>query len=187
MTNEIVKGLEYVANYLKPEEQSELLQYVNQQVWDTDLQRRVQHYGYRYDYKARNVNHKMKLGELPEWVIPIAHRLERDGYTSLIPDQLIINEYKAGQGIAPHIDCKPCFKETIISLSLGSTCMMNLTHIVTQQKVDVFLELGSLVVLQNEARYDWKHGIAARKTDTFNGSRYERGTRVSLTFRNIIL
>jgi len=28
----------------------------------------VQHYGYRYDYKARTIDHSMRLGELPQWV-----------------------------------------------------------------------------------------------------------------------
>ncbi|WP_231289239.1 hypothetical protein [Rickettsia bellii] len=30
-----------------------------------------------------------------------------------IPDQVIINEYMPGQGIAPHTDCIPCFSDTI--------------------------------------------------------------------------
>lgn len=50
-------------------------------------------------------------------------------------------------------------------------------------KQSIPLEPNSLLVLQGEARYKWKHGIAPRKSD--NGVR--RGRLISLTFRKVIL
>jgi hypothetical protein len=41
--------------------------------------------------------------------------------------------------------------------------------------------------MKGEARYDWLHGIAGRKTDIFEGRSIPRGRRVSLTFRNVII
>lgn len=182
-----IKGLLYIPEYITKEEHESFWQSVNAENWLGDLKRRVQHYGYKYDYKARFIDYSMKIGELPEWVIPFAKKLYQEGYMPAIPDQLIVNEYKQGQGIASHIDCEPCFGDTIISLSLGSTCVMEFTNKKTGEKIEVLLEPRSLVVLKDDARYLWTHGIKGKKADFFKGVKYERTTRISLTFRNVIL
>lgn len=182
-----VKGLLYIPEYITKEEHASFWQSVNAENWLGDLKRRVQHYGYKYDYKARFIDYSMKIGELPEWVTPLAKKLYQEGYMPAIPDQLIINEYKQGQGIASHVDCEPCFGDTIISLSLGSTCVMDFINKETKEKVKVLLEPRSLVVLKDDARYQWTHGITGKKSDYFKGLKHERTTRISLTFRNVIL
>lgn len=182
-----VKGLLYLPEYITNEEHTLFWQAVNAQNWLGDLKRRVQHYGYKYDYKARFIDYSMKIGELPEWVTALAKKLYQNGYMPAIPDQLIVNEYKQGQGIASHVDCEPCFGDTIISLSLGSSCVMDFINKGTKEKVEVLLEPRSLVVLKDDARYLWTHGILGKKTDYFRGQKYERTTRISLTFRNVIL
>jgi alkylated DNA repair dioxygenase AlkB len=182
-----VKGLKYVPNYVSKEEQEKLIAIIRQQPWLTDIKRRVQHYGYKYDYKARNIDYSMFLGDLPIWAATIAQRLHEDNYIEDQPDQVIVNEYLPGQGIANHVDCEPCFGETIISISLCSKCIMDFMHTRTKQKVEVLLEPGSLVVINDEARHIWKHGIPARKVDVYEGERIDRGLRLSMTFRKVIL
>jgi alkylated DNA repair dioxygenase AlkB len=182
-----IKGLLYIPEYITKEEHALFGQSVNAENWLGDLKRRVQHYGYKYDYKARFIDYSMKIGELPEWVTPFANKLYQEGYMPALPDQLIVNEYKPGQGIASHVDCAPCFGDTIISLSLGSTCIMEFTNKETREKIDVLLEPKSLVVLKDDARYLWTHGISGKKADKFKGIKYERKTRISLTFRNVTL
>lgn len=183
----IIPGLIYVANYLSPREQTQFLNTIDQQIWLTDLKRRVQHYGYRYDYKTRSIDPAMYLGALPAWIAPLAERLYADTYIAVVPDQVIINEYQPGQGIADHVDCLPCFGDTILSITLGSACVMNYTHIRTKTVVPVLLEPGSLIVMDGEARTLWKHGIPARKTDEYGGWTIVRKRRVSMTFREVIL
>ncbi len=100
---------------------------------------------------------------------------------------IIINEYEPGQGIAPHIDCQPCFTGTIISLSLGSACVMDLMHKETREEKQLLLEPRSLLLMKEEARYKWTHGIAKRKSDRYEGRTITRRRRVSLTFRKVIL
>ena len=103
-------------------------------------------------------------------------------------DQVIVNEYEPGQGISSHIDCEPCFKDTIVSLSLGSGCVMNFTNKFNRKHIiPIWLAPRSIVVLRDEARYEWLHGIAARKWDVWGNQRYERARRVSLTFRKVII
>lgn len=185
-TLERIAGLTTISDYLSPSEHDQLLNLIDQQPWLTDLKRRVQHYGYRYDYKSRSVDPSMYLGPLPKWIAPLARRLHHDELIRKIPDQLIVNEYEPGQGIASHVDCIPCFGDTIISITLGSACVMTFTNIKTQEEIPVLLEPRGLIVMQGEARYDWKHGIALRKSDIFQGQIIKRGRRVSLTFRSII-
>jgi alkylated DNA repair dioxygenase AlkB len=129
----------------------------------------------------------MKIGELPSWVMSLAEKLKDYSFMQNTPDQLIINEYLAGQGITNHVDCEPCFGDTIISLSLGSTCVMDFINKYTKEKIEVLLEPRSLVILKDEARYDWTHGIQGKKSDFFKNQKHERNTRISLTFRSVIV
>ncbi len=179
----VIDGLRHIANFLDQATHDELLRVVDTHPWKDDLKRRVQHYGYRYDYKARHVDYSMLIGALPAWAAELAERLHRDDLAPQLPDQLIVNEYEPGQGISNHIDCEPCFTETIISISLGSTCVMNFTNVATKKVIPVFLEPRSLVLLQGESRYKWQHGIPGRLKD----KQIHRKRRVSLTFRKVVL
>lgn len=180
-----VPGLGYHPEYLGEAEEGGLLKAIDAEPWITDLKRRVQHYGYRYDYKARRVDPAMYLGPLPDWARPLAARLAREGLMPAEPDQLIVNEYEPGQGIAAHVDCVPCFGPAICSVTLGSRCTMELTALGGEGREDLLLERRSLLVLTGDARYRWRHAIPARKSDRVDGVAVPRRRRVSLTFRNI--
>lgn len=182
-----IKGLTFIENYLSVEEEKKLMKEIDNQPWLDDLRRRVQHYGYKYDYRARRIDVTMRIGNLPNWATKIAIRLHDESYFQEIPDQLIINEYQVGQGITPHIDCQPCFEDTIVSISLNSTAVMNFTHPETREKIPVFLPRRSAVILKEESRYEWKHSIPARKTDKYENQTLQRGRRISLTFRKVII
>jgi len=181
-----IEGLRYVKNFISDSEELELIQFINSQVWLSDIKRRVQHYGYKYDYRARTIDYSMYLGPLPTWSETIAKRLILNNYLSQLPDQIIVNEYLPGQGIANHVDCEPCFGDTIITISLNSTCIMDFINLETKEKIEVILEPRSLVVISGISRYNWSHGIVARKTDIINQTKINRGLRFSLTFRNVI-
>jgi alkylated DNA repair dioxygenase AlkB len=183
-----ISGLQYVENYIDERQHDWALARIDERQWLDDLKRRVQHYGFKYDYRARKVNHDMRIGELPEWLNRFSHKLYKDEHMPEVADQVIVNEYLPGQGISSHIDCEPCFKDTIISLSLGSGCVMNFTNkFDKKKKIPVWLEPRSLVVLSGEARDKWLHGIPARKSDVWEGQKHDRERRVSLTFRKVII
>ena len=181
-----IPGLIVIPNFVSGPGEAALLSIVDANPWMDNIRRRVQHYGYIYDYKRRTIDPSMKLGPLPEWGAVIAERLYDEGWIGVVPDQMIVNEYLPGQGIAHHIDCEPCFGDTILSLSLGSDCLMDLIHSRTAAKFIVHLPRRSLLVMRGTARYDWQHGIAPRKIDTINGQQLRRERRVSLTFRQVI-
>ena len=173
-----IPGLQYLPNFITPNEELTLIEVIDRQQWLHDLKRRVQHYGYKYDYKERVVKPDSYLGPLPDWLMPVSQKLP------FKPDQAIVNEYQPGQGISAHVDCVPCFDEMIASLSLGSGAVMQFTN--GQEKHDLFLEPRSLIMLSGPARYEWTHAIPARKSDVVGGFKIERGRRVSLTFRSVI-
>ena len=176
----------YLPDYVDAAKARELLAQIDALPWRDDLRRRVQHYGYRYNYKARRVTRDSYLGPLPEWLATLAGGLSADGIFEAVPDQVIVNEYLPGQGIAAHVDCEPCFGDMIASLSLGSGCTMEFTPLGPQPALAHRLEPASLLVLEGASRFDWKHGIAARRSDEVGGASVPRGRRVSLTFRNVI-
>ena len=174
-----ISGLEFVSDFITADEERVLIDAIDQQSWLNDLKRRVQHYGYKYDYKARAVTPSSYIGPLPDWVEKIATRLP---FTA---DQAIVNEYEPGQGISAHVDCVPCFGDMIASLSLSSGAIMQFTN--AGNKEEIYLEPRSLIILSGEARYKWTHAIPARKSDMVNGFKIDRGRRISLTFRSVIL
>lgn len=179
-----ISGLRYLPHFISGEAEAELIQMIDQQPWITDLRRRVQHYGYRYDYKARSLASDLYLGPIPEWLYPYCQKLQSEGHFSQIPDQVIVNEYLPGQGIALHTDCIPCFGETVASISLGSGCQMDFESDV--KRTSHYLEPQSVLILSGEARYQWKHGIAPRKSDKVDGNLVPRDRRISLTFRSVV-
>lgn len=180
-------GLNYGQGFLSASAATALVGLIDAQPWRDDLQRRVQHYGYRYDYRARRVTESEYLGPLPGWLDALAARLVADGAFSKKPDQVIVNEYQPGQGIAPHVDCEPCFGGVIASLSLLSACQMDFRRVGFDESRSLVLEPISLLVLFGPARWNWTHGIVARKSDVVDGQRVARRRRASLTFRTVVL
>lgn len=180
----LVPGLRYEPEFVTATMESMLLAEVDSRPWLSDLKRRVQHYGYKYDYKARAISRSMFVGPLPEFATELARSLIAATMLSEMPDQLIVNEYEPGQGITPHVDCEPCFKERIITVSLGSQCEM---EFIPKDEMlaarTIMLEPRSALLISGEARYEWRHTIRARLTDRGRA----RARRVSLTFRNVIL
>lgn len=179
-----IPGLICVPGFLRVPQS--LLDTIDRMPWLDDLSRRVQHYGWRYDYKARRVSDDAYLGPLPAFLQDVAVELFSAGLMESVPDQAIVNEYLPGQGISAHIDCEPCFGPEIASISLGDEYPMRFTHTVTGQVHDLWLPVGSVCVMRGPARYDWKHEIVKRKSDLLGGARKLRKRRVSVTFRTVI-
>ena len=181
---EKIRGLRYISDYITAFQHDWLLDMVDKQQWDYFSKRRVQHYGPKYDYKTGKLKSDMRQSDLPEWLKRLSEKLHEDGHIPEVPNQVFVNEYLPGQGIGGHIDREPWFRDTIVALSLGSSCIMDFTHEEDKtEKVSVWLAPRSIAVLREAARYTWLHGIPARKSDVWDGRKYPRQRRVSLTFR----
>jgi alkylated DNA repair dioxygenase AlkB len=185
-----INGLKIFLDFISKNEENELLNNIDKSKWLNDLRRRVQHYGYKYDYKVRQIDKSFFIGEIPEWMIFLTNRLIEKGIINFKPDQAIINEYIDAQGIAAHIDCEPCFGDTIISISLSGQCVMNFQRELTtkeQDKIPLLIRPRTLIIMTGESRFNWYHGIPPRKTDKFNEQVHKRQRRVSITFRKVII
>lgn len=180
-------GARYVAGFIDLPTQDALIAAIDERPWIEDLKRRVQHYGYRYDYRARTVTTDAYLGPLPQWAFDLADRFADNGWFERAPDQLIVNEYLPGQGISAHVDCVPCFGNAIVSISLLSSCEMVLKERGSDKKRSIVLEPRSAFFLSGPARYEWTHEIPARQSDLIGGQKLARSRRLSLTFRTVKL
>lgn len=177
-----------IENFITQTEHDILLNFINNSEWDsTSLSRRVQHYGYKYAYKT--TNYKLEqAAEIPKVFVDILYTklieysIIKD--TDKFPNQCIVNEYMPGQGIGPHTDHQKLFGEIIISITLGSQCIMNFSC--NDKQIDCILPICSAVILTGDFRYKYKHAIKNVKSDFINGKRIKRGTRVSITLRYIV-
>ena len=184
---ESVPGLHFVEGFLTPAEQAYCVQRIDaaEGEWRNDLSRRVQHYGWRYDYKARAITLDMHLGALPDWLAQVAQKLyDETDLFDRVPEQVIINEYLPGQGIATHID-HPGFGPTVCTISLLDDWEMDFSEN-WKDKTPALLQKGSCVLLTGPARDTWQHGIAPRKSEPLDSGRRPRKRRLSLTFRTVL-
>jgi alkylated DNA repair dioxygenase AlkB len=175
-----VPGFIYVPYFLDAAQEEELRALIDEAPWIDDLKRRVQHYGWRYSYKARRVDASMRLGPLPIWALKLAQRLFDEGRLPHLADQVIVNEYIGTQGISKHIDCIPCFADGIAMISLLESWEINFTC--AGRKAPRLLERGSVAVMTGDARYRWYHEIPHRQLEP-HGLRRIR--RISITFRKV--
>lgn len=93
----------------------------------------------------------------------------------------LLNLYHSGnEGMAWHSDNEKNLKSngSIASLSFGATRKFSFKHKKSKEKVSVFLEHGSLLVMKGETQRHWLHMLPTSKKIF--------GPRVNLTFRTII-
>ncbi|KAJ0411634.1 hypothetical protein ATCC90586_004103 [Pythium insidiosum] len=147
--------------------------------------RQVQHYGFAFNYDTRRCDSTAPLPqELPAPLEPLMDALAETAMGDR-PDQVTVNEYLPGQGIAAHIDTHSAFTPAIASLSLGHEIVMEFRHPDGVRCESVLLQPRSLLIMTGAARYEWTHAIPPRLFDVIDGERVDRQRRVSVTFRKI--
>lgn len=171
-----IPGLAYIPYYVTEHEERQLVAAIDTEPWDTSWDRRRQPYGASYGKQT-------EAGRaIPPWGVALARRMHEEGLSERPFDQMLVNEYLPGQGIAWHRDYDP-FDRTVVSLSLLAACVMDFRPIKTGRRASLLLQRRSLLVLSDAARYDWEHGIARRKNDRWHGIVIPRARRLSVTFR----
>ncbi|XP_030755033.1 alkylated DNA repair protein alkB homolog 8 [Sitophilus oryzae] len=197
MWDKLPLGLILCDDFITSDEESTLLELCN---FNTELigimkNRLVKHFGYEFRYDINNVDKTKPLNEtIPCECNFLWKRLSdsdvKSGFKDFNPDQLTVNHYSPGQGIPHHIDTHSAFEDPIICLSLGSPVVMEFKN--QDKHVCVLLPRRSLLIMSEESRYAWSHGIVPRKFDVIKNdsvtgyTSLKRGTRVSFTFRKIL-
>ena len=177
----MIADLRYIPDYLDAAAHDALIAAVDAGEWRDFGDRRAQIYGYSYHYTKGGL---YRVEDLPPWAQDLAARCERDGLMPKLADQLVVNDYAPGKGIPAHVDA-PLFAEHIISISLGSSCVMEFSNDGGDIE-QLFLEPRSALVIAGEARHAWKHAIPGRTVDEWQGREWPRQRRVSLTFRKVL-
>ena len=178
-----IDGFGIIENYLTEQHEANLINLINKQKWVVDYQRRLQYYNYRNEL-VEPYDLIPIPNPIPSFLNELIDQMINDKIIHTRPDQIIVNEFLAGQGLKPHFDRKDYFKDLIVGISLGSGTVMNFQKL--SEKKELYLPRRSLYWLSGDARYKWKHGIPPRKYDPINGIKIPRTTRTSITFRYVI-
>lgn len=150
-----IPGLLFIKETLQEDQRAELLRNIDQQPWSTSLRRRVQQYGYMYDY-THKVIQPQYLGPLPAWLDPLLQALPQARW-----NQCIINEYCVGQGIGQHTDNRR-FGPIVASYTVEGQCNMILRPYWSSdwlpKNVHPFQE-NETYIFSGSARSEWTHEI----------------------------
>jgi alkylated DNA repair protein alkB family protein 8 len=101
-------------DFIRPETEDSIIQWLDQQKWSNALSRRTQHYGYEYRYNTSD----LKIGHPFNGLIEDMRLLLLEKKIMDQIDQCIVNEYTQSQGIGKHIDRCDIFGSTIVSYPL---------------------------------------------------------------------
>ena len=182
-TSIFAEGAAIVPDFITSAEETRILRRIHEAPWLGDLSRRVQHYGYRYDYSGRGTPEP--AAPFPPWATHMAERL-RSHFAGEPPVQCIVNEYRPGQGIGMHADHRD-FGPVVASLTLADAWPMRFRPRDTPPYAAgampddqiATLPRRSVLVLAGAARQRWMHLIA--RTDSARAP----ATRISATFRTL--
>lgn len=160
-------GFVLLPDFISQEEEEILASAIDSLDWcgngippNPELKRRTQQYEYLFLYKTRSILEKRP--PIPSFCLFLLERMRAQVgiFGTNDPIHLLINEYLSGQGIMPHTDSPALFGPVIVSLSLLSDCLMTFTKEDGTHSFSVQLPRRSLLVMSDEIRYHWKHGIS---------------------------
>ncbi len=172
--NTSIFGLHIIENFINNLEEEGLISLINKEdKWNKSLTRRTIHYGYEYDYYKKI----LKVAQnIPEWLNELIQKVNLYFNDNELIDQIIINEYKEGQGITKHIDHKLLFGKTIATITLNYEVPIIFRK--GKEEVSINAYRRSLLLLQENARNYWTHELIM--PNNINEK------RISITFRSTI-
>jgi len=202
-----IDGVFYTENFLSPAEERLLLSLIDQEKWESTLKRRVQHFGYRYNYDPDLP--LTKTTPMPVWANRLARKTETAFHTPILPlkngpgqnspaapvfNQLIVNEYLPGQGIGLHVDRTEHFKDPLAIISLGSdTGYQFILPDYGELKIDNLLQNSFSSVISNEGNAhpaffpDPKINYSDLARETFRKNKVTKTFNFMLPSRSLLL
>ena len=141
--------------------------------------RKVAWYGdSEYDYTYSKITKKANLWT--KELLALKEIVEKESNETY--NSCLLNLYHSGEeGMAYHSDGEKMLKKNgaIASLSLGAERKFSFKHKKNKQRIDVFLENGSLLVMKEGTQTNWLHRLPPTKK--------VNSPRITLTFRTIEL
>lgn len=190
MNNQKAEGLILYTNIFSVDESNQIYDYIDGLEYPkTKISRKTQHYGYEYDYGLSEPRTKKlkKIKPPPELLKCFAETFINTKLLENYPNQIIVNKYEPGEGIAPHRDHHPIFANDVGIISVGSGINMIFKSIKNKNdpEINIYLPVGSILIFKDEARYDYTHEIKKNKFDVVENKKIKRDTRISITFRHV--
>jgi alkylated DNA repair dioxygenase AlkB len=154
----------------------------------SSISRKVQHYGFTYNYKTKSINDPAPklpkfLKNLQTTLTDICKKLKiiSNDYEF---NQCIVNNYEKNQAISKHIDIIK-YGDVIGCYSIGNS---NAIMVFTKgtNRVEIKARPRSLYIMSGDARLKWKHEMLSLKA--FPKEHKKEGIlprRISITFRNV--
>ncbi|XP_053329954.1 alpha-ketoglutarate-dependent dioxygenase alkB homolog 6 [Spea bombifrons] len=201
----------YIPDYISAQEEEYLIRQVYnapKPKWTQLSGRKLQNWGGLPHPRG------MVLEKLPTWLHTYTEKVSSLGvFGGESANHVLVNEYKAGEGIMPHED-GPLYYPTVTTISLGSHTLLDFhlpvdrggandhDQVSTSEEqrhvASLLLEPRSLLVLRENLYTDYLHGIRPLTEDALShavanlnqctaqaGDTLQRGTRVSLTIRHV--
>ena len=200
MDNITVKGISLIENFVTADEENILFEEINKDMWKPSQSgRRKQDFGPKANFKRK----KLKLGNftgLPWYCKFVVDRMnDLDLLRNFSPVELCNLEYtqERGSSIDPHIDDTWLWGDQLVTVNLLSRTLLTLTNAhsgtllahnslsidnindiqsTTGVEIQIPLSARSLLILDDEARYNWQHCIKPN---------HIVGKRLAMTFRNL--
>ncbi|KAL7268516.1 hypothetical protein RUND412_008852 [Rhizina undulata] len=199
----------YIPNFITPAEESLLLEKIHaapKPKWTVLSHRRLQ--TYPGPLSPTNV---LLESPLPDWLqCPIPRMCTLGIWDSAPhrgPNHVLINEYNPREGIMPHED-GPAYYPMVATVSLGAAIVLDIFQrregADLRAKWRILQEPRSLLVTTDQVYTSYLHGIQEHAVDEdlrvetianwdllgdpemFEGGRYERKVRTSLTYRDVL-
>jgi len=174
-----IPGLFYIKNYLTESEVELCMDKINSEInfepiSNSPNSRMVAHFGYYYSYDRSGVRPATTIPDYLERLVDMDKINNLCGNIINSPfDQLIINEYKPGQQISPHIDHVKQFGPIIACITVGKSVPINFKSGSVEKTISI--DAGSMYIMTGPARYQWLHSLKNKTSET----------RYSLTYRTI--
>jgi len=108
-------------------------------------------------------------------------KAKTEAKTDVTFNSVLLNRYRGGQdSMSWHTDAEPELgvNPVIASVNFGASRKFQLKHIQTDERVEIILTHGSLLIMQGEMQHHWLHQVPKTKQKI--------GERINLTFRVII-
>ncbi|CAE7732786.1 ALKBH8, partial [Symbiodinium pilosum] len=211
LNGRLPEGLRYCPEFITESEEKELDELLSSGPWLRHIKSRAQQFfGLVYYQTTQELpalqpsetsaeREARPMEELPTWL------MQRVLATGAFPregeiNQVAANEYLERAGISSHVEEPTAFGANLGTLSMLSPVQMTLTPAEEDLHgrdgldhgnwVKILLEPRSLLLLQGESRYEYRHGIRRSKlvqlADGKVFRREEDYRRVSLTFRELL-
>lgn len=208
-----IPNLFYIPNFLSEEDENYLLMCINESgsrpgVWQQLRTRRLQCWG---GLPSVESNVKDNLCILPHWLESLVEALTKSSiFTETgTPNHVLVNQYKAGEGILHHTD-GPAYMNRVAILSLGSSAKMTfrpnlrpyeIGYVDGSDVAALILRPRSLLIFSDTIYSEYMHGIEPVLVDIISenppclnltearvtvGDEIPRSTRTSLTLRRRI-